>query len=264
MQRVAASGATPCASLRDLARQCEVILLCLPASPQVRDALFGPDGLAAAARPGTLVIDQTSGDPEETRAMARALLAHGIELIDAPVSGGPEAAEAGSIAIMVGASPAQFARAEPLLRDIGSKVFHAGEVGAGHVVKLANNVVSATNRAVALEALALAARNGIAPRCAVEIMLAGSARNFWIETLPKSGLLDGEFASGFTLEVIHKDLCAVARLAAESDLPMPIGTAVRAFYARCMEELGREAEGNASALVMERIAGTAMFPATRD
>ncbi|MGG5818551.1 NAD-binding protein [Falsiroseomonas sp. HW251] len=160
---------------------------------------------------------------------------------------------------MVGASPEQFARAEPVLRAISPKLFHAGEVGAGHVVKLANNVVSASDRAVALEALALAARNGIAPRRAVEIMLAGAGRNVWLEALPNSGLLDGEVTSGFTLEVMHRDLCAAARLAAESELPMPVGAAVRDFNARCIEELGRDAEGDAAALVMDGIAGTRMF-----
>lgn len=259
LRRAAGWGATACATLRDLARGCDLILLCLPSSAEVRDVLFGADGLAAAARPGALIVDQTSGDPEETRAMARELAAFGIGLIDAPVSGGPQAAEAGTIAVMVGASAAQFARAEPVLRAFGPKVFHAGDVGAGHVVKLANNVVSATNRAVALEALALAARNGIAPRRAVEIMLAGSGRNFWLETLPGSGLLEGDVTSGFTLEVIEKDLRAAARLAAASGVPMPIGEVVRAFYTHCIRELGRDAEGNSAALVMDRLAGTRVF-----
>jgi 3-hydroxyisobutyrate dehydrogenase len=256
---IAACGATPCASLHDLATRCDVIMLCLPSSAIVRCVIFGEGGLASAARPGTLLIDQTSGDPEETRAMAADLATRGMDLIDAPVSGGPQAALDGRIAIMVGASPDQFARAEPILLTIGPKVFHVGNVGAGHVVKLANNLVSATNRAAALEALAIAARNGIKPRKALEVMLAGSARNFWLEALPGSGLLDGDVTSGFTLEVIHKDLCAAARLAEASHVPMPIGAVVRDFYALCIAHLGPAAEGNAAALVVERNAAARMF-----
>jgi len=258
MERAVAHGSTPCAKLADLAARCEVILLCLPTSEQVRAVLFGANGIAAAARPGTLIVDQTSGEPSATRAMAAQLAASGLELIDAPVSGGPGAADAGTIAIMVGATAAQYARAEPMLLAISPNVFHVGPVGSGHVIKLANSVISATNRAVSLEAVALAAKNGIDPRKAVEIILASSGRNSWLERFMASDVLSGKLASGFTLGTIHKDLRAATHLGLNSDVPMFLGNIVREFYQMCINELGRDAEGNAAALVMDRLAGTQM------
>ena len=103
-QRMSNLGAKPCASGSELAVECDTILLCLPTSAEVRTAIFGPTGLAATARQGTLIVDQTTGDPTATRAMAAELAPDGIDLIDAPVSGGPRGADAGTIAIMVGAT----------------------------------------------------------------------------------------------------------------------------------------------------------------
>ncbi len=167
VNRLVERGASACESLESLAARCEVILLCLPTSDHVRTAIFGPQGLLHGARPGTVIIDQTSGDPRVTRSMAEDLAAAGVELIDAPVSGGPKRAEDGTIAIMVGATDAQFARVEPILAAISPSVFHAGNLGDGHLVKLVNNMISGALRWLTLEGIALAAKYGVEPRTAV-------------------------------------------------------------------------------------------------
>src|SRR6185503_952435 len=115
---------------------------------EVRSVIFDA-GLMDALPTGALIIDMTTGDPTATRDMAAQVAATGRQMIDAPVSGGPVAADAGTLAIMVGADEATFRRAEPLFAEISPNVFHAGGVGAGHTMKLVNNLTSAGNRLVA-------------------------------------------------------------------------------------------------------------------
>ncbi len=138
VERMRSLGATA-GTLTQIGEECQVVFLCLPTSAHVRQVVFGPGGLVRSLTPGTLIIDQTTGDPNETRKMAVELSARGIDLIDAPVSGGIAGAQAGTIAIMVGAEQAQFERAAPLLQTISPNIFHAGGIGNGHVIKQVNN-----------------------------------------------------------------------------------------------------------------------------
>jgi 3-hydroxyisobutyrate dehydrogenase len=255
-------GAHSCATLTDLASRCDVILLCLPTSNHVRTALFGENGLASAAKPGTLIVDQTTGDPIATRAMAEELAERGIELIDAPVSGGAQGAEAGTIAIMVGAEPAQYARAEPVLHAISTNVFHAGGIGSGQVIKLVNNMLSGALRLLTFEGIALAAKNGIEPQKACEILLAGGAKSAFLETFMASHIIHGRLATGFTLGLMHKDLRLACQLGEDSGVPMFFGNVAREFYQMCINEMGDDAQVHAAALVVDRIAHTAVVPAT--
>jgi 3-hydroxyisobutyrate dehydrogenase len=259
-ERIAAQGAIPCARPSEIAARADVILLCLPTSAEVQAVIFGENGLVAGSKPGTLIIDQTTGDPAATRAMAAELAGSGLDLIDAPVSGGPAAADAGTIAIMVGASPLQYARAEPVLRSISPNLFHAGGVGAGHVIKLANNMLSAAQRAFTMEAVALAARNGIDPRLAVEIMMASSGRNFFLEHFMGSHIVTGKLHSGFSLGLLYKDVRLATQLGVDSGAVMFFGNVVKEFYRTCINLMGEDAEVNTAALVMDRIAGTQVVP----
>jgi 3-hydroxyisobutyrate dehydrogenase len=260
VKRLAENGGVPCVSAAEMAARCDVVMLCLPTSTHVREAIFGPDGLVGALRPGAMVIDQTTGDPNATRAMAADLAARGVDLIDAPVSGGVKGAEAGTIAIMVGAAPRQFARAEPLLREISSNVFLAGDVGAGQVIKLVNNMVSAAQRLLSFEALALAAKNGVDPRRATEIMLSGGARNVFMEKHVAPRILDGDLHVNFTLGLMHKDVKLACDLGSDSGVPLFFGNLAREFYQMCIAEFGRDAQVDVSALTMDRLAGTDVIP----
>lgn len=253
--RAGAAGLRTADSLAEVAARCDTLMLCLPTSSEVRTAIFGPGGLASAARPGTLLVDQTTGDPIATRAMAAELAHSGVELIDAPVSGGLRGAENGTIAIMVGASDGQYARIEPVLKAISPNVFHAGGVGCGDVMKLANNMMSAAGRLVGLEAMALAVKNGIEPHRAADIFLASSGSNFWMQHFIRK-VIDGDIVSNFTLGLSYKDVRLATQLGVDSEVPMFFGNLVREFYAMCINEVGREAQVNSAALVMEKIAGT--------
>ena len=260
VQRLVAAGARACASARELGTQCDVVIVCLPTSNHVRALLDGPDGLAAGLRPGSLLIDQTTGDPAVTRELAAALAARGVTLVDAPVSGGAAGARAGTIAIMVGGSDEGFARAMPLLQAISPNVFRAGDVGAGHVMKLVNNLLSAAQRMASMEALSLAAKNGIDPQRACQVLLAGGARNAFLEkSMP--AVLQGDLAPGFTLALMHKDVRLACDMAASSQVPLFYGNLTREMLQMSISELGAQAQVNEPALMFDRLAGTRVVPA---
>lgn len=259
LDQLVACGARAATGLPDMAASCEVIFLCLPTSQHVRSVIFGADGLATALRPGTVIIDQTTGDPIETRKMASELAAREVALVDAPVSGGAKGATAGTISIMVGASEELLDRARPFLDAISRNVFHAGDIGAGHVMKLVNNMISGTQRLLSLEGLALAAKNGIDPAKAVEILSVGGARNaFLAESAPR--LLTGNFGTGLTLELMHKDLRLACQLGADSGMALLYGSLTREFYQLCIGQVGAGERVDRSAVAMERLAGTTIVP----
>jgi 3-hydroxyisobutyrate dehydrogenase len=259
--RLAESGATACSDLGELGSACDVVLLCLPTSDHVRAVIFGDGGLAGAMDPGTLIVDQTSGDPNVTRAIAAELAELDIDLVDAPVSGGARGAEAGTIAIMVGAAPEQYDLVEPILTTISPNVFHAGEVGTGHTIKLVNNLMSATQRLLTFEALALAAKNGMDPRRAVDILVASGGRNAYLEKIMGPLVLDGQLGTGFTLGLAHKDLRLACELGVQSGVPMFLGNLARELYQVHINEMGYDTKVDSAALVVDRQAGTHLVPA---
>jgi len=264
VRRMVENGAIACKSLSELASRCEVILICLPTSDHVRSVIFGTAGLADALRPalraGTTIIDQTTGEPMATRAMAAELAKSGINLIDAPVSGGPQGAEAGTIAIMVGGTLPQLQRVHHILAAISPNIFHTGSVGAGQVMKLVNNMLSGAQRLLTLESVALAVKNGIASAKAVEVLLAGGARNSFLEKFMGSQVIKGDLGTAFTLGLMHKDLKLACQLGSDSGVPLFFANLSREFYQMCISERGPGDRVNTAALVMDRLAGTQVVP----
>lgn len=253
------AGATAAGSLPALAGECDTIFLCLPKSEHVRQAIFGEAGLSETLRPGTLVIDQTSGDPKETRDMARLLAERDVTLIDAPVSGGPGGAKAGTIAIMVGADDAAYQTILPVLNDISPNVFHAGGAGTGHAMKLVNNLLSGAQRLLSLECLALAQKCGIDPATAVEILVSGGARNVFLEK-QIGPILEGDLSVPFTLDLMHKDVDLACRAGSDAGMPLFFGSVARDMYRMCMNIVGADQGVMHSARVIDNIAGSALVP----
>jgi len=191
--RFAEFGAVPTQSAQVLARKSEMVMARLPTSVEVRDVLFGEGRVTEVLGPGQIVADMTTGDPGETREMAARLAEKGVQMIDAPVSGGPHGANAGTIAIMVGAPAGLFARVKPILETISPNIFHTGNVGTAHVMKLVNSVISAGVRAVAFEALVMGIKNGLSLETCTAVLQKGSARSATTE-LALSKLLKGDFS----------------------------------------------------------------------
>ena len=201
-----AAGAQAAASLPELARRCDTVITCLPTSQHVRAVADGADGLIDQLEPGSLVIDSTSGDPAVTRDLARTFAARGIVLVDAPVSGGPQAAAAGTIAILVGADTEGFQRATSVLRFISPNVRHVGGIGSGHSVKLLNNALAAGHRLLAFEAAAIAAANGVDPREFVDAVNVSSGRSYATEVTMPRHVFGERLDQGFSLGLMSKDL----------------------------------------------------------
>ena len=252
-------GAQAAASLDELGRACDIVALCLPTSAEVKAVIFGEGGLAGSLAAGSLIVDMTTGDPNATREMAGELQDRRIDLIDAPVSGGPHGAAAGTIAILVGATTAQFERCLPLMKTISPRIFHTGDVGTGQIMKLVNNVIAAGVRAATFEAVTLGVKNGLSLKTCAEILAVGTARSYTTE-LALPSLLDPNRKMTFTMGLMHKDVRLATDVAAQSGVPMPVAGAVREIFQTAANELGAEADLNDLMLMLERQAGTKVVP----
>jgi 3-hydroxyisobutyrate dehydrogenase len=205
----------------------------LPTGRDVREVLLGraPDDPDAAVRglgPGSLVIDMSSAAPLGTRDTGQHLAASGVAMLDAPVSGGVPRARDGTLAIMVGGEQAAVERARPVLAPLGSKIFIIGPLGSGHAMKALNNYVSAAGLAAAAEALVVGRRFGLDPATMTEVLNASTGRNNSTENKLKQHILSGTFGSGFSLDLMAKDLATAVELAEALGVPVPLaGPCVR-------------------------------------
>ncbi|MFQ5791452.1 MAG: NAD(P)-dependent oxidoreductase [Acidobacteriota bacterium] len=177
----ARAGAAPTRSPGELAAACDLVLTCLPTSDEVHSVIFDDDGLLSGLGAGSVIADMTTGDPVATRKMAARLGAHKVHLIDAPVSCGPQGAEKGTLAIMVGAPKELYDRCFEVFAAVTPNIFHTGDVGSGHTMKLVNNVISACNRAIAFEAVTLAVKNGLDAKVCADILQKSSGRSYMTE-----------------------------------------------------------------------------------
>ena len=259
MAKLADKGGTASQSPKALAAECDVVMTCLPTSKEVRDAIFGPDGIAAGMKRGGIIADMTTGDPNATRAMAKELQGAGITLIDAPVSGGPHGADAGTIAIMIGASAEVFGRVRPLFEVISPNIFHCGDVGTGHVMKLVNNVVAASVRTVTFEAVAMGIKNGLSFKTCAEVLAKSSGRSYSTEvTLPR--MVSGNASASFTLGLMHKDVRLATELGVASGSPMIVSGVVREMFQTAVNEHGADGDVNLMIRLFERQSKVKVVP----
>jgi 3-hydroxyisobutyrate dehydrogenase len=252
-----AVGATGATSPGQIGRLCDVVVMCLPTSAQVRSLLIdgagsgdgdgsgrGSDGLAANLRAGSLVIDCTSGDPAVSREIAASLLDRNISYVDAPVSGGPQAAAAGTIAVMLGGPIDAVLRAKPVIELISPNIRHVGDVGAGHCVKLLNNVLAAGHRLLAFEMCAIAAANGVDPATFIDVVNISSGRSYATEvTLPRH-VFGGDLVQGFSLGLMAKDVNLGARLVPDGLTDLSLTTEISSRLVQALRMLGSDADIN--------------------
>jgi 3-hydroxyisobutyrate dehydrogenase len=236
-------GGQPAQSLAALAEQSEAVCLCLPTSENVRDAIFGENGLAKGLKPGTIVADMTTGDPLQTKQMSEELAKRGVQMIDAPVSGGPVGAAAGTLAIMVGAPEAVWQKIKPVFELVSPNVFRMGEVGAGQTMKLVNNLMLAAGRAIAFEAMALAVKNGLDPKLTTDVLNKSSGRNGTTER-SLGDTVDGKFPASFALGLMTKDVRLANQLGRDTGVPMILGRIVEELHNVAMNNHGAGACSN--------------------
>lgn len=252
----AALGATVADSPAEVGAASDIVLTCLPTSAQVKEVIFGDNhGLIRGLKPGTLIIDQTSGATAATRAMASDLETNGIELIDAPVSGGPRGADAGTIAIMVGGTAEQYERVAPLLTVISPNTAHVGPLGAGHTLKALNNMMSAANRLLAFEAVSIAAANGLEPAIVVDMINKSSGRNNATMTVFPNNIFTDDFAARFTMALMEKDVALAAELAGDRFEHLTLTPLILRNYRMGIERFGRNGDIHDMLRIYEEAAG---------
>jgi 3-hydroxyisobutyrate dehydrogenase len=222
------TGATSVDDIASVAGGVEAVILMLPNSAiisSVLDADAGGPGLLGLLSPGTLIIDMSSSQPESTVDLARRARQAGLRFVDAPVSGGRARAVTGHLAIMVGGDDDAVEAARPLLSTMGSSIAHTGAAGTAHEMKALNNLLSAVGLAAASEVLAVGKKFGLDPSVMVDILNQSSGRNNATEVKVAQFILSREFNSGFSLNLMVKDLGIALGLAQDSGVSVPISAA---------------------------------------
>jgi 3-hydroxyisobutyrate dehydrogenase len=204
-----------------VAASSSAVVVCVSDTPDVEAVLFAPDGVAAGAEPGTLVIDCSTIAPGATRAFAARLAAEGVRLVDAPVSGGSEGARNATLSIFVGGDPPDVERARPILAALGTTITHVGAVGSGQAVKAVNQVILAGTYLGVAEGLMLALKAGLDPDQVVGALGGGAAQS-WVLANRSGRMLANDYPLGFKLALHRKDLAIALELAAETGTDLPV------------------------------------------
>lgn len=247
-------GIKPTTTLAALGKESDVIITILPNSAIVQDVLFGPQGLAAGLRPGTVVIEMTSGIPSQTVEFSERLARQGVILFDAPVSGGVPRARTGELTIMAGGEKADIDAAMPILNALGS-VISIGKVGTGHAMKALNNLVSSAGYLIGIEALIIGSRFGIEPETMVDVLNVSTGMNNSTQKKFKQYVLSRKFNSGFAMSLMVKDLNIALGIAHENNVNAPFSDLCRNLWAGASAVLGPQADHTAVALLSEQLAG---------
>lgn len=214
-------GAREAASPRALASSSDIIVLCVSDSPDVEQVLFGPDGVAAGAAPGSLVVDCSTISPAVTRDLAARLAQQDVAMVDAPVSGGSEGAQKGALTIMVGGDAADVERARPVLACMGAAITHMGPIGAGQATKAVNQVILCGSYLGVAEGIVLAIKAGLDPQQVVSALSGGAARSWVLENRAGRMIAD-EYPLGFRIALHLKDLGIALDLARDVGAALPV------------------------------------------
>jgi len=218
LARLRADGADVAASVADVIKQSELLFLCLPSAKRVR-AVFEGDGILKNIRSGQVVVDLGTSSVSQTRDFAGQLRARGASWADAPIARTRQAAQDGTLSVMVGTTPALYADIEPLIRCFATDVTHCGEVGAGQVTKILNNMVLFETVNALAEAVAVAKHNGVDPKLLLDTLSKGSADSFALRNHGMKAIVPGNFPErAFSTEYALKDLSYALELAADAGL----------------------------------------------
>ncbi|MFI7100089.1 NAD(P)-dependent oxidoreductase [Streptomyces sp. NPDC050161] len=220
-QRLVDTGGAAAERIGDAVRNADAVITMLPDSPVVEEVWLGADGVLAHARPGTLLIDMSTIAPQASRKVARAARAAGLRPLDAPVSGGEPGAVAGTLSIMTGGEPADFAAAEPLLTALGSVVSHLGPDGAGQLVKATNQLLHGGIIALVSEAIVLLEAAGVDGTKGLRVLANGWGANRILDQKAAS-MLARDFTPGFRIDLHHKDMGILGQAARELGVSLPM------------------------------------------
>ena len=258
-------GARAADSAREVAAASDIVLVSLASNQASEEVALGPDGALAGAKRGDIYIDTSTISPGVIRAIAAQAAERGVDVLDAPVSGSIEQREEGSLTVMVGGDAATLARAMPVLETFGSRIFHAGPIGAGATVKLVNNLTVASNNIAAMEALVLGVKAGLSVETLREVISASSGASRAFDALVKQAMtlspvpLPGNIPRQ-GLHTLIKDVTLASELARELSVPLLVGSSTtQAYLAGAARGLANQ-ETWALLEVFEELAGIRVRP----
>jgi 3-hydroxyisobutyrate dehydrogenase-like beta-hydroxyacid dehydrogenase len=241
-------GAKACDSPEELARLCDVVVSCLPDSPQVEEVHLGEKGTLRGARPGTVVVDCSTIAAESARGIAAALAESDLLWLDAPVSGGQKGAIEGTLTFFVGGEEAALAKARPVLEAMGKRITLLGGAGAGQLGKATNQIVVAGNLVAVAEGLAFARKVGLPVEALHGALTAGAANSWALEVLGRK-MIDRDFKPAFAIKHQQKDLAIVLQTARANGIPLPAAALVHQLLS-ALEAQGRGDDGTQALLTL--------------
>jgi 3-hydroxyisobutyrate dehydrogenase len=253
MDNLVQAGARAGASMADVAERSEIVLTCLPASPDVEALYLEPAGLIERARPGTILIDLSSVLPSTPRKLEPRALARGVHFLEAPVSGGVAGARAATLAIMVGGDAQVLERARPVLRAIGPNIFSVGPVGAGNTVKAINNMMACVNSLAMMEGVVLGVKAGLDPMIVYEVVKASSGGSKALERIP-AALVPRKFEPGFKVQLMNKDLETFNTIAKELHVPVSFANVAQRYQQAALAAGLADMDTSAVVQIIERLA----------
>jgi 3-hydroxyisobutyrate dehydrogenase len=259
MENLLRAGAKGAVSARDVVERNEIVMTCLPASPDVEAAYLEPGGLVDRARPGTILIDLSSVLPSTPRKIEPRASARDVRFLEAPVSGGVSGARAATLAVMVGGDPEVLERARPVLRALGPNIFHVGPVGAGNTVKAINNMMACVNALAMMEGVALGVKAGLDPMTIYEVVKASSGGSKALERIPNA-LVPRKFEPGFKVRLMNKDLETFNTIAKELHVPVSFANVAQRYQQAAMAAGLADQDTSVVMTIIERLAAIDVRP----
>jgi 3-hydroxyisobutyrate dehydrogenase-like beta-hydroxyacid dehydrogenase len=253
MENLVQGGAKAATSTREVAEASEVVLTCLPASPDVEALYLEAGGLIDLARPGTILIDLSSVLPSTPRKLEPRAKARGVHFLECPVSGGVAGARAATLAIMVGGDAQVLERARPVLRAIGPNIFSVGPVGAGNTVKAINNMMASVNSLAMMEGLAVGVKAGLDPMVVYEVVKASSGGSKALERIP-SAIVPRKFEPGFKVFLMNKDLDTFNTIAKELHVPVSFSNVAQRYQQAAMAAGLADMDTSVAMTIIEQLA----------
>ena len=243
-ESLAKEGISVRETIGEVVSECDLVILSLPTAAIVEQVVSGPNGILANAKPDLLVVDTSTSHPETTRRLARALNAAGMSMLDAPVSGGPKGAITATMAMVIGGAKEDLERAEPILAAMTAKRVHVGDIGAGHVAKIANNLFAAAHLLIAGEVTRMAAKAGVPTEQLLQGINAGSGRSFITEHSYPTWIMSGQFDSGFTMKLMRKDVRLSQELISALAIDLPMSAKVAELWALSAQSISDDEDFN--------------------
>jgi 3-hydroxyisobutyrate dehydrogenase-like beta-hydroxyacid dehydrogenase len=230
IEELIALGAKEAKNGAEMAAEVEAIVTMVPDAPQVEEACFGENGIAAGAKAGLIVADMSTISPTASQNIAKRLKEKGIEMVDAPVSGGPFRAASGTLTIMVGAEEEIFAKVKPVLEAMGTPTLLGGN-GMGEVVKLVNNIIISVSMIGLIEGFSFGVKAGVNAETLREVLMTATSGSYLMDKWITQNLLKGDFSTGFATELMHKDISAALSAAKDLGVPMMATAFAHQLYA---------------------------------